>query len=116
MNPHTHHNSFSGSGHHVLPSPPELDEEILDIPDVYRSVSGDVFHYMDRVKVPVNHSFKKAYYVCLQAAFLIPHPGILQEVEKVLSMKHGLTTHQVSTCIHMCMHTCKHTTARTHAL
>ena len=39
------------------------------IRDVFSSVLGDVFHMMDRPKVPMHHSSKKGYFVALQEAW-----------------------------------------------
>jgi hypothetical protein len=39
--------------------------------DKYSSVLGDIWHLMDRVKVPMRHTSKKAYYVALTRAFFL---------------------------------------------
>jgi len=39
-----------------------LDAEPDQIRDVFSSVLGDVFHFMDRVRVPIHHELKKAYF------------------------------------------------------
>ncbi len=47
------------------PPKPEL------IPDKYSAVLRNVFHAMDRAKVPVKHEAKKGYFVALHNAFLL---------------------------------------------
>ena len=37
-------------------------------------VLGDAFHVMDRVKVPVNHCYKAAYFMALREAIFIMNP------------------------------------------
>ena len=46
-----------------LDAPPE------QIHDVFSAVMGDVFHMMDRPKVPMHHDTKKGYFVSLQQAW-----------------------------------------------
>ena len=54
------------------------------IKDVYSSVLGDIFHFMDRPKVPMNHELKKAYFHSLTEVFLSWDPLVLDKVNTVL--------------------------------
>lgn len=47
----------------------------------FSSVLGDVFHAMDRTKVPVKHEAKKAFFVALREAFFVWNPQKLKELE-----------------------------------
>jgi hypothetical protein len=38
--------------------------------DVFSSVLGDVFHFMDRVRVPIHHELNKAYFHSLSEVLL----------------------------------------------
>ena len=54
----------------VMPAPTTfLECEPDQIRDVFSSVLGDVFHFMDRVRVPMHHELKKAYFYSLSEAF-----------------------------------------------
>ena len=58
------------------------------IKDVYSSVLGDIFHFMDRPKVPMNHELKKAYFHSLTEFFLSWDPLVLDKVNAVLREKY----------------------------
>ena len=57
-----------------------------DIQDKFSSVLGDIFHYMDRPKVPVHHELKKSYFMALSKAFLPFDQRKLLEVRKKLKL------------------------------
>ena len=61
------------------PPKPELIE------DKNSAVLGDVFHAMDRAKVPVKHEAKKSYFVALREAFLVWNPTRMKELEARMS-------------------------------
>jgi hypothetical protein len=65
------------------------------IVDVYSAVLGDIFHFMDRAKVPVNHPFKKGYFVSLSNAFFAWDPIILEKVKASLRLD-GMTDREIS--------------------
>ena len=44
-------------------------------------VVGDMFHAMDRTKVPTKHEAKKGYFVALRDAFMVWNPKKLKELE-----------------------------------
>lgn len=60
----------------------------------YRATLGDVFHGMDRAKVPVKHEAKKAYFVALREAFLVWNPTKLKELEDNMRNS-GLTDEEI---------------------
>ena len=62
-------------------SPPPNPKHIKD---KYSVVLGDVFHAMDRAKVPTKHEAKKAYYVALSEAFMIWNPEKLEELTSTM--------------------------------
>ena len=62
----------------LLDRPPDF------IRDRFSSVLGDAFHYMDRVKVPINHDSKKGYFFALQEAWFAWDPVKLEMVKGVL--------------------------------
>jgi hypothetical protein len=57
-----------------LDAPPDL------IVQVFSCVLGDIFHAMNRAKVPVKHEYKKAYFNALMKAFLLWDERRLNEV------------------------------------
>ena len=61
-----------------------LDVVPASIIDVYSSVLGDGFHFMDRPKVPIHHESKKAYFHALQEAWFAWDPVKLEEVKVAL--------------------------------
>ena len=65
------------------------------IEDKFSAVLGDVFHAMDRAKVPVKHESKKAYFVALREAFFVWNPTKLAELEKNMRDS-GLTEEEIS--------------------
>ena len=55
--------SHTAGPQQVMPAPTTfLDTEPDQIRDVFSSVLGDVFHFMDRVRVPMHHELKKSYF------------------------------------------------------
>ena len=63
--------------------------------DLYRRVLLDIFHLIDRIKVPMHHSFKKALFAAYREAFLIFDSEILEVVKATLREKHQLTDAQI---------------------
>ncbi|KAK3271924.1 hypothetical protein CYMTET_19751 [Cymbomonas tetramitiformis] len=61
-----------------------LDPPPTHIAEVYSTVVGDAFHFMDRPKVPVHHEFKKAYFVALMEAWFAWEPVALDKVKAIL--------------------------------
>lgn len=52
-----------------------------DIKEKYSCILGDIFHAMNRTKVPVKHEAKKGYFNALQNAFLVWNPKKLKQLE-----------------------------------
>lgn len=63
----------------------------LDLP---KSVLADIFHLMDRAKVPKNHSFTSIYFRALRAAMFIMHDEDVKKVKEVLRTKADTTWEQ----------------------
>jgi hypothetical protein len=67
---------------------PLQNDKLGPVPDrvkiKFSCVLGDLFHAMDRAKVPTNHEFKKAYYYALMGAFLEWDPNGLASVKNTL--------------------------------
>ena len=63
--------------------------------DLYRRVLLDIFHLIDRIKVPMHHSFKKAFFAAYREAFLIFDSEILAVVKATLREKHQMTDAQI---------------------
>jgi hypothetical protein len=62
------------------------DDNIMPQRDTYElltRVLGDAFHVMDRVKVPMHHDFKAAYFRALRGAIFILNPQDVQNVKDV---------------------------------
>jgi hypothetical protein len=70
-----------------------LDEEISELEWIFSRVLGDSFHLMDRVKVPMRHDFKAAYFRALRAAMFIMDSGDLARVNRVLEKKGRKLSH-----------------------
>ena len=71
-----------------------LDPAPASIVDVFRSILGDPWHFMDRPKVPVKHEFKKAYFVAFMEAWFVWDPKHLDKVKKALR-RHGMSAEQI---------------------
>jgi hypothetical protein len=64
-----------------LDDPPSIN----DIEDYFCSVVGDVFHAMDRAKVPTKHEAKKGYFVALCDAFFEWDQDTLNDLKRRMS-------------------------------
>ncbi|KAL7546679.1 hypothetical protein ACHAWF_010011 [Thalassiosira exigua] len=64
------------------------------IKNKFRTVLGDVFHAMDRSKVPVRHEAKKAFFVALRDAFFVWNPPKLKDLEGRMR-ENGLSNDQI---------------------
>ena len=74
------------SFHHPnLSTPPTVVE------DKFSAVLGDGFHYMQRIRVPTNHCYKKRFYVSLREAFFAWDPDMLQKVKDKKKKIHNLS-------------------------
>ncbi len=62
----------------------ELGDVPIQVLDAFSVVQGDIFHAIDRMKIPVRHEYKKAFKIALMRAFLEYHPQKLKEVTNVL--------------------------------
>ncbi|KAK3247982.1 hypothetical protein CYMTET_42537 [Cymbomonas tetramitiformis] len=71
-----------------------LDTPPTAITDVYSSVVGDAFHFMDRPKVPVHHVYKKSYFVALRNAWFVWDGAALDKVKATLR-SHGATEEEI---------------------
>ena len=65
------------------------------IVDVFCCVIGDIFHAMDRPKVPVKHESKKGYFVALREAFLAWDEEMLNDLESRMRAD-GMYDEQIS--------------------
>jgi hypothetical protein len=64
-----------------------LDPQPDQIHDVFSTVLGDAFHFMDRVRVPMHHELKKAYFYSLSEAFFAWDDTAMRTVKNVLREK-----------------------------
>ena len=87
------HNSVSHDAASKLSAPPS------QITDVFRSVLGDAWHYMDRVRVPVKHRLRKAYFVTLSEAFFAWDPTRMEQTKAALR-KDGKTDEQIESMLY----------------
>lgn len=53
-----------------------------DIKNVYSPILGDVFHAMNRPKIPIRSEFKKGFSVALRDAFFIWNEQQMNKLEK----------------------------------
>ena len=82
------------------------DKDILfsrhleDVPDEilykFSAVLGDIFHAIQRTRVPVKHEYKKGLYFALMNAFFVWDEIRLEEVKSVLREKAGMTDDDIS--------------------
>jgi hypothetical protein len=73
-----------------------LDPEVTDFQNhsSYSSVLGDAFHFIDRPKIAVHHSVKKAYKQAMGEAWLPYHKDYISEVYTAL-LTAGMTAEQI---------------------
>ncbi|KAG7362391.1 3'-5' exonuclease [Nitzschia inconspicua] len=74
---------------------PELGDVPIQVQDKFSCVIGDIFHAIDRAKIPVRHEFKKAFKVSMSRAFLEYEPAKLEKVKGKL-MERGWTDEEIS--------------------
>ncbi|CAJ1958310.1 unnamed protein product [Cylindrotheca closterium] len=72
-----------------------LDNAPDKITDCFSAVVGDVFHLMDRMKIPTHHEFKKAFKVALRDSVLQWSPPELEEVKTAVKAKDGKTDDEI---------------------
>lgn len=60
-----------------------------DLPEGYRKVLGDIFHLMDRAKLPMHHEYKALFFRSLRAAMFIMVEEDVEDVKSVLESKPG---------------------------
>jgi hypothetical protein len=66
----------------------EEDDNLLSAEFIlFSRILGDAFHVMDRVKVPMHHDFKPAYFRALRAAIFIFNPHDVAKVKKALKIE-----------------------------
>ena len=75
---------------------PEEDEAIIDVENLpkkstHRNVLGDIFHFMDRAKLPMHHEYKALFFRAMRAAVFIMMKSDVEDVKEVLSSKNGQT-------------------------
>jgi len=68
------------------------DDDVLpdDVVSLLTRVLGDAFHVMDRIKVPMHHDYKPAFFRAIRAAIFILNPDDVSEVRQAL----GIATHK----------------------
>lgn len=64
----------------------DTEEEYLQL---FRTVLGDMFHFMDRAKLPMHHEFKALFFRALRAASFIMVKEDVDNVKAVLQRKPG---------------------------
>ena len=57
--------------------------------EIKHQVLGNIFHLMDRAKVPTHHSFKAIFFRALRSAMFIMHSEDVEKVKTVLETKRG---------------------------
>ena len=67
---------------------------LSEIETSYSAVLGDVFHAMDRTRVPVKHEAKKAFFVALREAYLMWNEDKIEELKGNMKAA-GMTEEQI---------------------
>ena len=73
---------------------PEEDEAIIDVDNLpkksnHKNVLGDIFHFMDRAKLPMHHEYKTLFFRALRASVFIMAKSDVEDVKEVLNSKDG---------------------------
>ena len=63
------------------------EERLIMSQALVTRVLGDAFHVMDRVKVPMHHDLKSAYFQALRAAIFFLDAGDMTRVKGILEKK-----------------------------
>lgn len=71
-----------------------LDDVPSEIRNLYSSVLGDPFHYMDRPRLPSRHCYKKLFKIAFRDALLAWNPTKLKEVMDALK-EDGFTDEEI---------------------
>ena len=67
----------------------DLPADELPMKSRYRTVLGDLFHFMDRAKLPMHHEYKALYFCSLCAVMFIMNKTDAEDVKQVLKSKPG---------------------------
>lgn len=78
-------NIQAGDGEGDLP----LDE--ISRMSLHKTVLGDIFHLMDRAKLPMHHEYKALFFRALRAAMFIFNKDDVDQVKAVMATKDGVT-------------------------
>lgn len=69
----------------------DLPFDDLDKMKTLKTVLADIFHLMDRAKLPMHHEYKALFFRCLRAAIFIMHKEDVDQVREILSSNQGDT-------------------------
>ena len=96
-------NLFTGSMTQSLSSlllHTKLDLLPANINDTCSRVLGDGFHFKDRVKVPMHHSYEKSNYVSLREVFFSWNPSMHTTVKNSLMNNEGMSESEIEMHLH----------------
>ena len=70
------------------------DIDLLNVEEIttvskHKTVPGDLFHFMDRAKLPMHHEYKALFFRSLRAAIFVMNTSDVEEVKEVLESKQG---------------------------
>lgn len=69
----------------------DTDIQVDQLPNLShnKTILGDIFHFMDRSKLPMHHEYKTLFFRSLRAAIFIMNKSDVDEVKEVLATKPG---------------------------
>lgn len=73
----------------MAPDEGDLPVDELPISAKWKSVLGDLFHFMDRAKLLMHHEYKSLFFRCLRAAIFIMNKDDVEKVKAVVETKQG---------------------------
>ena len=80
--------------HLHLPEPPTIIE------DIFPSVLGNKFYYMHRIRVLVNHCYKKGFFIYLEEVFYTWDPNMLQKIIDKKKQIYNLSDNEIYSYIY----------------
>lgn len=71
----------------MAPDEGDLPLDELPLSSEWKTVLGDLFHFMDRAKLPMHHEYKGLFFRSLRAAMFIMNSQDVEDVKRVLESK-----------------------------
>ena len=77
-----------------------IPDSVKDNVNTYSAVLGDIFHFIDRIKVPIHHELKKAWKAALSRAFFVFDEKIMKIVIDALKKERNMSDKDIEKMVY----------------